>query len=66
MVFGGDTPRGWIDTGPEVVTIDNVEEIAAREAAGSEAYREFYADQIDEIFSDLPGHVRSFGDYIAE
>jgi ABC-type sugar transport system substrate-binding protein/outer membrane murein-binding lipoprotein Lpp len=66
MVFGGDTPRGWIDTGPEVVTIDNVEEITAREEAGSEAYREFYADQIDEIFSDLPGHVQSFGDYIAE
>jgi ABC-type sugar transport system substrate-binding protein/outer membrane murein-binding lipoprotein Lpp len=65
MVFGGNTPRGWIDTGPEVVTIDNVEAITAREEAGAEAYREFYAAQIDEIFSDLPGHVQSFGDYIA-
>lgn len=66
MVFGGNTPRGWIDTGPEVVTADNVEAIMAREEAGPEAYREFYADEIDAIFSDLSGHVQSFGDYIAE
>jgi ABC-type sugar transport system substrate-binding protein len=66
-IAGGDVPRGWIDTGTETVTQANVEEVTAREESieqGYEQSREFYSEQIDEIFGDLPAHVKPFEEYL--
>jgi ABC-type sugar transport system substrate-binding protein len=64
MAEGKEVPRGWIDVGPEVITAKNVKAISEREeslAKGPEATRQFYAGEIDTIFSDLDKHVQSFG-----
>lgn len=64
---GNDVPRGWIDTGTETTTQVNVDEVASREASiadGWETSREFYAAQIDAIFSDLAGNVQPFEQYL--
>jgi len=64
---GGDVPRGWIDTGTETVTKDNVAEISAREASldrGWQASRRYYAEQIDRIFADLPRQVKPFDEFL--
>lgn len=69
LAEGNPVPRGWIDVGPEVVTIDNVEEIIAREASlavGLEDTRAFYADEIDAIFADLEASVQSFADLLGD
>ena len=62
-------PRGWIDVEPEVVTAENVAEVRAREETvsdGWEASREYYAEDIEAIFSDLEGSVQSFADLLAQ
>ncbi|WP_306120731.1 MULTISPECIES: substrate-binding domain-containing protein [unclassified Roseitalea] len=69
LAEGNDVPRGWIDVRPELVASDNVEAVTAREESVSDGYgptREFYSEQIDEIFSDLDGSVQSFADLLSQ
>ncbi|MBI2927113.1 MAG: substrate-binding domain-containing protein [Verrucomicrobia bacterium] len=47
-------PQGWIDTGMEVVTRDNVETIYAREADAAKQ-TQWYADYVARHFGDLNG-----------
>lgn len=68
LVAGEETPRGWIDVQPELITIDNVAEITVREqslADGTADTRAFYAGEIDAIFADMKANVLSFGDLIS-
>jgi ABC-type sugar transport system substrate-binding protein len=68
LMSGAEPPRGWIDVGPEVVTADNVDEVAEREASlsqGADQTQEYYQDQIDEIMSNLDSRIQSFGDLIS-
>lgn len=46
-----ELPEGWIDSGLEVVTAENVAEVTERENS-PELTREFYQDRIEEIFAD--------------
>ena len=69
IAAGEDVPRGWIDVQPEVVTAENVAAVTAREASlkdGTGPTREYYAGEIDAIFSDLDGQVRSFSDLLGD
>jgi ribose transport system substrate-binding protein len=69
LVAGEPAPRGWIDVQPEVVTIDNVEAVTAREeslADGTDETLAYYQDEIDAIFADLPSQVQSFGDLLGD
>ena len=64
LAAGESVPRGWIDVQPEVVTADNVAAVTEREASlanGTGPTREYYAKEIEAIFSDLDGNVQSFG-----
>lgn len=68
LVAGEETPRGWVDVQPEVVTAENVESVEAREeslAEGTAETREFYAEEIESIFPDLEENVQSFGDLLS-
>jgi ABC-type sugar transport system substrate-binding protein len=69
LVAGEPAPRGWIDVQPEVVTIENVEAVTAREeslADGFEETQAYYQEEIDAIFEDLPAMVQSFGDLLGD
>lgn len=69
IAAGKDVPRGWIDVRPEIVTSANVAEVRTREqsvASGYEDTRDYYAEDIDAIFSDLDGSVKSFADLLAQ
>lgn len=64
LAAGKEVPRGWINVGPEVINAKNVKAVIQREAslaAGVGPTRAYYANEIDEIFKDLDGHVQSFG-----
>jgi ribose transport system substrate-binding protein len=70
LVAGEPAPRGWIDVTPEVVTIDNVEAVTAREeslSGGSFTETQaYYQEDIDAIFADLPAAVQSFADLLGD
>lgn len=69
LTSGSEPPRGWIDVGPEIVTADNVDAVAAREASlaqGTQETQAYYQDEIDAILNDLPNRVQSFGDLIGD
>lgn len=69
LVAGEDVPRGWIDVQPEIVTAENVDVVTEREASLGDGYgptREFYAAEIDKIFSDVDGSVQSFGELLGD
>ena len=69
LATGEDAPRGWIDVQPEVVTIDNVEEVIAREESLADGLAEtqaYYQSEIDAIFSDLEGSVQSYADLLGD
>jgi len=68
LTAGKETPRGWIDVQPELITIDNVAEITVREESlsdGTEQTREFYAVEIDAIFNNFDASVLSFGELLS-
>ena len=50
-------PQGWIDTGMEVVTRDNVEAVYAREADAA-AQTKWYADYVARHFGDLTAFAK--------
>ena len=50
-------PRGWIDTGMEVVTRDNVEAVYAREADAAKQ-TQWYADYVARHFGDLTAFAK--------
>jgi ribose transport system substrate-binding protein len=62
LVNGNEIPEGWIDSGIEVVTPDEVDELAAREAS-KEATLEHYLPIAEEIFADLDSAVRPLSEY---
>jgi ABC-type sugar transport system substrate-binding protein len=69
LVYDQEVPRGWADVGAEIVTIDNVAEIRAREESLTEGYeqtKEFYMPEIELIFEDFANYVQSFGDYLSQ
>jgi ABC-type sugar transport system substrate-binding protein len=69
LIAGEAAPRGWIDVQPEVVTIENVEAVTAREASLAEGMTEtqaYYQEEIDAIFADLPSQVLSFADLLGD
>jgi ABC-type sugar transport system substrate-binding protein len=69
LVAGTETPRGWIDVQPEIVTADNVAEVIAREeslAEGTAATQAYYQPEIDAIFADVNSQVQSFGDLLGD
>jgi hypothetical protein len=59
FVYGKDMPSGWIDSGPEPVTSDNVEEFLEREE-NPEVQHEFFLEIIENDFSDLNSLVKAF------
>jgi ABC-type sugar transport system substrate-binding protein len=59
FVYGKDMPSGWIDSGPEPVTSDNVEEFLEREE-NPEGQHEFFLEIIENDFSDLNSLVKAF------
>jgi ABC-type sugar transport system substrate-binding protein len=64
----GDMPRGWIDSGAEVVTAENVDEIITREESLEEGYQEtldYYKEDMDRILADPEAHIRPFDEYIS-
>jgi ABC-type sugar transport system substrate-binding protein len=66
-INGGEMPRGWIDVGVEVVTQENAQEVADREASladGPEGSLAYFQPEIDAIFADLPAAVQSFGAFL--
>lgn len=52
LVSGESIPQGWINSGPELVTADNVEEFLARENDVNLKY-EYHKALLEEKFSDL-------------
>lgn len=69
LANGTDTPRGWIDVQPEVVTAENVAAVAAREeslADGTAETQAFYQPEIDALFADINSTVQSFGDLLGD
>lgn len=65
---GQEPPRGWIDVGVELATMENVDEIQAREESLSQGYEQtlqYYQPEVERIFDDLDAAVQSFGDYVA-
>jgi ribose transport system substrate-binding protein len=69
LANGTDTPRGWIDVQPEVVTAENVAAVAAREeslADGTAETQAFYQPEIDALFADINSTVQSFGDLLSD
>jgi ribose transport system substrate-binding protein len=67
LASGGEMPRGWIDVGVEVVTAENAQAVADREASlaeGPEGTLAYYQPEIDAIFADLPAAVQSFGAFL--
>ncbi len=69
LANGTDTPRGWIDVQPEVVTADNVEAVKAREeslANGTAETQAYYQPEIDALFADINSTVQSFADLLGD
>ncbi|MEX1335270.1 MAG: sugar ABC transporter substrate-binding protein, partial [Candidatus Limnocylindrales bacterium] len=69
LANGTETPRGWIDVGPEVVTAENVAEVTAREeslADGTAETKAYYQPEIDELFADINSQVQSFADLLSD
>jgi ABC-type sugar transport system substrate-binding protein len=69
LANGTDTPRGWIDVQPEVVTAENVEEVIAREESlseGTAATQAYYQPEIDALFADINSQVQSFADLLGD
>jgi ribose transport system substrate-binding protein len=63
-----EMPRGWIDSGAEVVTADNVKEIIAREESLDEGYQktlDYYKKDMDKILADPKAYIRPFDEYIS-
>jgi ribose transport system substrate-binding protein len=60
--------RGWVDTGVEIVTSSNVDQVLARENSLSNGPADsltFYKTTLDKIFADPAASVTSLGDYVA-
>lgn len=60
--------RGWVNTGVEVVTSSNVDQVLAREnslTSGPSQSLDFYKSTLDKIFADPSAAVVSLGDYVA-
>lgn len=69
LAAGTDTPRGWIDVQPEIVTAANVAEVTAREeslADGTAETQAFYQGEIDALFADVNSTVQSFADLLGD
>ena len=69
LANGTDTPRGWVDVQPEVVTAENVAAVAAREeslADGTAETQAYYQAEIDALFADINGSVQSFADLLGD
>ena len=69
LANGTETPRGWIDVQPEVVTAENVAEVAAREeslADGTAETQAYYQPEIDALFADINSQVQSFADLLGD
>lgn len=69
LANGTETPRGWVDVQPEVVTAENVAEVAAREeslADGTAETQAYYQDEIDALFADINSQVQSFADLLGD
>jgi hypothetical protein len=67
IVNGTEMPRGWIDVGVEVVTAENAQAVADREATladGPDRSLAYFQPEIDAIFADLPAAVQSFGAFL--
>jgi ribose transport system substrate-binding protein len=67
IVNGTEMPRGWIDVGVEVVTAENAQAVADREATladGPDGSLAYFQPEIDAIFADLPAAVQSFGAFL--
>lgn len=60
--------RGWVNTGVEIVTTANVDQVLAREnslSSGPSQSLAFYKTTLDKIFADPAAAVTSLGDYVA-
>ena len=69
LANGTETPRGWIDVQPEIVTAENVAEVAAREellADGTAETQAYYQPEIDALFADVNSQVQSFADLLGD
>ena len=69
LANGTETPRGWIDVQPEIVTAENVAEVAAREeslADGTAETQAYYQPEIDALFADMNSQVQSFADLLGD
>lgn len=63
LAFDKPMPKGWINSGTEVVTSENIDEVMQREAS-KEATEAFYKPTIERIFSDPKRQTRPFGDLL--
>lgn len=69
LANGTDTPRGWIDVEPEIVTAENVAAVTAREeslADGTAGTQAYYQPEIDALFADINSQVQSFADLLGD